>query len=252
MARSIAIASPGENSPLRIDYTQHAGKRYTHTAAEIRVTKGHTMKLYTYDSAPNPARIKMFMDYKDIHIETQQIDMTKTEHLSAAFLDVCPNGTVPTLILEDGRRLTEVIAIAHYLEALYPQRPLLGVTPVEKAMILNWNHRLFQTVFMATAEAFRNAHPAYKDRALPGIRPTAQIPELAVRGRDRLISGLEELDAELATRAFIAGEQFSFADIDLLALIQFAGWAARVKPEPSLTNLHTWHERATQVLNTPA
>lgn len=207
------------------------------------------MKLYTYDSAPNPARLKMFLTYKAIDIDTQQIDMTKLEQHSAAFLEICPNGTVPTLVLDNGKRLTEVIAIAHYLEMLYPERPLLGVTPYEKAMILNWNHRLFQTVFMATAEAFRNAHPAFKDRALPGTHPVAQIPELAERGRDRLIVGLEEMDRELATRPFVAGEQFSFADIDLMALIQFAGWAAKVKPDENLRQLHAWHERASLALN---
>lgn len=210
------------------------------------------MKLYTYDSAPNPARLKMFLAYKHIQIETQQIDMAKLEQLDTAFLEICPNGTVPTLVLENGSRLTEVIAIAHYLEALYPERPLLGVTPLEKAEILNWNHRLFQTVFMATAEAFRNAHPAFKDRALPGPRPVAQIPELAERGRERLIAGLDEINRELATRPFVAGERFSFADIDLLALIQFAAWAAKVKPSDSLTCLHAWHERATNALGASA
>ena len=209
------------------------------------------MKLYTYDSAPNPARLKMFLAYKDIHIDTQQIDMAKLEQHSEAFLETCPNGTVPTLVLNDGNRLTEVIAIAHYLEALYPERPLLGTNSIEKAMILNWNHRLFQTVFMATAEAFRNAHPAFKDRALPGTRPIAQIPELAQRGRNRLIYGLEEMNEELAARAFVAGEQFSFADIDLLALIQFAGWAAKVKPDEKLTHLHAWRARAGVALSTP-
>ena len=204
------------------------------------------MKLYTYDSAPNPARLKMFLDYKDIHIETQQIDMAKLEQHSEAFLATCPNATLPTLVLEDGSRLTEVIAIAHYLESLYPERPLLGVTPVEKAQILNWNHRLFQTVFMATAEAFRNAHPAFKDRALPGVRPIAQIPALAERGRERLHYGFEELNAELENRPFIAGEHFSFADIDLLALLQFAGWAAKAQPDSSLTHLAAWKIRAEQ------
>lgn len=202
------------------------------------------MKLYTYDSAPNPARLKMFLEYKDIHIETQQIDMAALEQKGDAYLSIVPEGTLPTLILEDGTRLTEVIAIAHYLESIYPERPLLGVTPLEKAMILNWNHRLFHSVFMACAEAFRNAHPAFKDRALPGPKAYAQIPELAERGRERLIDSLALLDSELATRPFIAGESFSFADIDLLALLTFAKWAAKVVPDDSLTHLAQWRARA--------
>ena len=207
------------------------------------------MKLYTYDPAPNPARLKMFLAYKGITIDTQHIDMTRLEQHSAAFLAACPNATVPTLVLEDGTRLTEVIAIVHYLEGLHPERPLLGETPLERAMILNWNHRLFQSVFMAAADAFRNAHPAFKDRALPGIRPVTQLPELAERGRSWLIYGFEEMNAELSDRAFVAGSHFSFADIDLLALIHFADWAARTQPDASLKHLAAWTARAEQALN---
>ncbi len=206
------------------------------------------MKLYTFDSAPNPARLKMFLEYKDIHIDTQQIDMAKMEQHSPEYLAVVPEGTVPVLVLEDGTRITEVIAIAHYLESLYPEKPLLGVTPVEKAMVLNWTHRLFNSVFTACAEAFRNTHPAFKDRALPGTTPYAQIPELAERGRNRLVSSLEQLDKELATRPFVAGEHFSFADIDLLALLTFAKWAAKVEADPSLTHLAAWRSRAQESL----
>jgi glutathione S-transferase len=210
------------------------------------------MKLYTYDPAPNPARLKMFLDYKDIHIETQQIDMAKLEQHSEAYLLVVPEATVPVLVLEDGTRVTEVIAIAHYLESLFPERPLLGVTPLEKAMVLNWNHRLFQLVFMAAAEAFRNSHPQFKDRALPGVKPVAQIAALAERGQDRLRYGFEVLNDELAGRDWIAGSSFSFADIDLLALWVFAGWGARMQPDEGLTHLHAWHNRAKAALAVPA
>lgn len=202
------------------------------------------MKLYTFDSAPNPARLKMFLDYKGIDLDTQQIDMSKLEQHSEAYLQIVPEATLPALVLNDGTRLTEVIAIAHYLESLYPERPLLGVTPLEKAMILNWNHRLFHSVFMAVAEAFRNTHPVFENRGIPGTRPYPQIPALAERGRDRLVHGLEILDGELATRDWVAGTDFSFADIDLMALITFAKWGAKVEPDPGLTHLAAWRERA--------
>lgn len=208
------------------------------------------MKLYTFDSAPNPARVKAFIDYKGIVLDTEQIDMMKSEHQSDAYTRLVPEATVPALILEDGTVLTEVIAIVHYLEMLYPERPLLGVTPVEKATILNWNHRLFNMVFAAVAEAFRNAHPAFKDRALPGLKPYPQIPELAERGRTRLHHGFETLDGILASRDFVAGSQLSFADIDLLTAISFAGWAAREEPSPALAHLAAWRVRAGDALAT--
>ena len=202
------------------------------------------MKLYTYDSAPNPARLKMFIEYKGLDIDTQQIDMAKMEQHSPEYLAIVPEATIPVLVLDDGCRITEVVAIARYLESIYPDRPLLGKTPLEQAMVLNWNHRLFHSVFMACAEAFRNTHPAFKNRGLPGTKPVAQIPELAERGRERLKHGLEIIDSELANRDFLAGADFSFADIDLLALLSFAKWAAKVEPDASLVNLAQWRNRA--------
>ena len=172
------------------------------------------MKLYTFDSAPNPARLKMFIDYKGITVDTQQIDMAKAAQLDGSYTDIVPEATLPTLVLDDGTRLTEVIAIAHYLEAVYPERPLLGTTPSERGLILNWNHRIFNTLFMACAEAFRNSHPAYAGRALPGPQNFEQIPALAERGKARLMSALEMTNSELAHRPFIPWQQLSVADID--------------------------------------
>ena len=206
------------------------------------------MKLYTFDSAPNPARIKMFMEYKDIHIETEQIDMAKLGQHDASYLAIVPEGTLPTLVLEDGSRLTEVIAIAHYLESIFVEKPLLGVTPLEKATILNWNHRLFNTLFTAVAEAFRNGHPAFADRALPGTTPYAQIPALVERGRARLSREFEIIDQHLKQHDFVAGSCFSFADIDLLAVLEFARWGAKSTPAEELSAITSWRQRATDKL----
>ena len=206
------------------------------------------MKLYTFDSAPNPARLKMFIDYKGIEIDTVQIDMGKAAQLEADYTEIVPEATLPALVLDDGSRLTEVIAIAHYLEGLHPDRPLLGTSNEEKALILNWNHRLFNTVFMACAEIFRNSHPAYASRGLPGPADMPQIPALAERGRARLDLALKTLEHELGNRPFVAGDNFSFADIDLLAAVVFARWGAKVDLSEKYSNLLAWRARTEAAL----
>ena len=198
------------------------------------------MKLYTFDPAPNPARLHMFMQYKGITLDTVQIDLGAKEQLGEAYLAIVPEATVPALVLGDGTVLCSVIAIAHYLESQYPDKPLLGRTPEERASVLNWNHRLCNDIFAAAADAFRNGHPNYVDRALPGPVNIAQLPELVERGRTRLIAGLEIINEVLAESAFLAGDAFSFADIDLLVAIDFAKWGARLIPDESLTHLHRW------------
>ena len=115
-------------------------------------------------------------------------------------------------------------------------------------MILNWNHRLFNTVFMACAEIFRNSHPAYASRGLPGPADMPQIPALAERGRARLDLALKTLEHELGTRPFVAGDTFSFADIDLLAAVVFAKWGAKVDLSEEYPNLLAWRARTEAAL----
>jgi glutathione S-transferase len=206
------------------------------------------MKLYSFDAAPNPARLKRFMDYKQIELDTTQINLGTEEQLGDAYKAIVPEATVPALVLDDGTVLCAVIAIVHYLEERFPDRPLLGRTPEARATTLNWNHRLFTEIFSPIADAFRNSHPNYKDRALPGVAAVTQLPALADRGQVRLAEGFDMLNRELAQRPFLAGANFSFADIDLLVAIDFAKWAARVTPDPDLHHLGRWREEARDAL----
>lgn len=198
------------------------------------------MKLYTFDAAPNPARLAMFMQYKGISLETTQVNLGTEEQLGEAYRAIVSEATVPALILDDGSVLSAVIAIVHYLESQFPDKPLLGHSPEERAHVLNWNHWLFSEIFSAVADAFRNGHPNYVDRALTGPTNVAQVPELVERGRTRLTQGFAVANERLAKSDFLAGDNFSFADIDLLAAIDFARWGARLSPDESLTHLHRW------------
>ena len=112
------------------------------------------MKLYTFDGAPNPARLTKFMQYKGITLETTQVNLGTEEQLGDTYRAIVPEATVPALILDDGSVLCAVIAIVHYLESRFPERPLLGQNAEERAQVLNWNHRLFSEIFAAAADAF--------------------------------------------------------------------------------------------------
>ena len=134
------------------------------------------MKLYTYDPAPNPRRLTLFMQYKGIELDTQQVDLGTAEQLGDEYRKINPECSVPALVLDDGTVLTEVIGICAYLEALYPDKPLLGSTAKEKAQIISWDHRLFANVFSAIASILRNRSKAMVNRALPGPLDVPQIP----------------------------------------------------------------------------
>ncbi len=201
------------------------------------------MKLYTYDPAPNPRRLALFMQYKGIAIETRQIDLGSAEQLGEAYRAINPECSVPALQLDDGTVLTEVIGICAYLEALHPGKPLLGTTPLEKAQVISWDHRVFAGMTMAIAGMLRNRSKAFENRALPGPLDVPQIAELVERGKLQLAHILPKLDTELASRAWLAGDSFTFADIDLLVSVDFMAWVKQSIPEECL-HLKNWYERA--------
>ena len=205
------------------------------------------MKLYTYDPAPNPRRLALFLKYKGIELDTHQVDLQKLEQHSEEYGAINPLRTVPALVTDEGAVLTEVIAQCVYLEALHPDKPLLGSTPLEKAQVINWDHRLFLTGFMAIADAFRNSHPAFKGSGMPGPLAVEQIPELAERGMLRLKHFWPTMDEQLGQSTWVAGDNLSFADIDMFCIVEFAGWIKEAIPG-DCAHLKAWHERASAEL----
>ena len=77
-------------------------------------------------------------------------------------------------------------------------------------------------------------------RALTGPESYEQIPELAVRGRKRVEQFFHRLDGQLADNTFVAGENFSMADITAMVVVDFAAWVKLEVPE-ELGNLRRWH-----------
>ncbi|EAQ96752.1 glutathione S-transferase family protein [Congregibacter litoralis] len=205
------------------------------------------MHLYTYDPAPNPRRLTLFLSYKGIELPTTQIDMRENEHRGADFLAINPLGTLPALLTDDGVLLTEVIAICDYLESQHPAKPLMGSTPLERALVLSWDHRIFVSIFEAFAEMLRNRSPAFENRALPGPLDVEQIPALEERGRKRFRGSLELFDKELGDKPFLCGDTVSFADIDLLVGVETARWVKESIPE-GCSRLEAWLERTREAL----
>ena len=180
------------------------------------------MLFYDCSTAPSPRRARMFIAEKGLEIETREISIAKGEQLSADFLKVNPRATVPVLITDEGATLTENTAIATYLEARFPEPPLMGQTPDEKAQVAMWNAIAEGQGGMPVAEVLRNSHPAMKGRALPGRLNLDQIPELAARGQKRVDAFFTLLEERLSESPWLAGERFSLADITAYVFIDFA------------------------------
>ena len=93
------------------------------------------MKLYNSDRAPSPRRVRIFLAEKGVSIPCVEVDLAKLEHKTAEFSGLNPFETIPILELDDGTRIAETIAICRYIEALWPEPNLFGLTALEQAKI---------------------------------------------------------------------------------------------------------------------
>ncbi|HZN48619.1 MAG TPA: glutathione binding-like protein, partial [Ramlibacter sp.] len=182
---------------------------------------------------------RILLAEKGIAHATVQVDLRHGEQLGEAFRRINPQCTVPALQTDEGAVLTDNAAITAYLEALHPEPALLGRTPLEKAEVASWNWRIEFEGFLAIAEALRNGSPAMANRALPGPKDYAQIPELAQRGLARAQDFFGALDARLQGREFIAGDRFSVADITAVVAVDFAR-VVKLKPGEQHPHLQRW------------
>ncbi|MEE2567099.1 glutathione S-transferase family protein [Hyphobacterium marinum] len=194
---------------------------------------------YDCATAPSPRRARMVIAEKGLTVEARQVDLRSGEHFFDAFRAINPRCTVPALDTGEGVVLTDNASIAAYLEAIRPDPPLLGVTPVEKALIAEWINRTEFEGLMGVAEAFRNSAPGFKGRALTGPDNYDQIPALAERGRARVAAFYPVLERRLADSPYLGGDQFSIADITAFVFVEFAARAG-VEPEGDFPAMDEW------------
>jgi glutathione S-transferase len=183
----------------------------------------------------------VFINEKGLKLETVEINLRTGEQFGAAFLKVNPLATVPCLELDDGNVILETMAICRYIEALHPTPNLFGAKPLDIARIEQWSRRAEMEGFLPAADALRNGEPRFANRAVPGVRDYAQIPELAERGKTRCQGFFADLDRQLAGREFVATDFFSAADINAYVTVEFAARVG-VKPDSTMSNLLRWYK----------
>lgn len=192
------------------------------------------MKLYDGGRAPNPRRVRIFLAEKGIEIERQQVDLGTLEHKGAAYMAINPLQQVPALELDDGTILTESIAICRYFEALQPEPALFGRNGREAAIIEMWNRRIEQRLLFGVAQVFRHLHPAMKPMENPQITAWGEL------NKPRVMEFLNLLDSELASRAYVASDAFSVADITGLVAIDLMKPAKLAVPD-QMNHLKRWY-----------
>lgn len=199
------------------------------------------MKLYDFEAAPNPRRVRIFAAEKGINLDVVQVDLRGGGQFEDWFRAINPACAVPMLELDDGTRIAETGAICRYFEEIQPEPPLMGGDPLDKAMVEMWHRKMELQGLQAVAEALRNSAEFFKDRAISGPAPYAQIPALAERGKKRLDEFFDILEARLSESPFVGGDRYSVADILALVTVDFAR-VVKARPPETATATAAWHD----------
>lgn len=196
------------------------------------------MKLYDGGRAPNPRRVRIFLTEKGIEVPLVPVDMGAMGHRSPEIASRNPLRRLPVLELDDGTIITESVAICRYFEEMQPEPALFGRGAVGKAQVEMWQRRMELNFLGAVANAFRHLHPAMKEWEVP------QVPEWGEVNKPKVLDFLAFLDGELAGREFVAGDDYSIADITGLIGIDFMK-PARIAVPDECANVRRWYATVT-------
>ncbi|MBB1325049.1 glutathione S-transferase [Pseudoalteromonas sp. SR45-1] len=197
------------------------------------------MKIYDVENFPNPLRVRIALAEKNAtaNVEFVPVDLLNGEHRTKAFLAKNPLAGVPVLELDDGTFISESTAITEYIDTAFEGPSLMGETAKERAVINMMQKRAESMVLDAVATYFHHA--------TDGLGPELETYQNVAWGEkqgEKARQGFSYFNDVLAQSAFVAGEQFSIADITLYTGLVFAGFAQIAIPN-ELTHLVAWQEK---------
>jgi len=147
------------------------------------------------------------LDYEHIKVDFATGDTRRPEHLA-----LNPNGHVP-VIDDDGLILWESMAINLYLAKKYDKNGLYPARPEDEARAWQWS-------FWGMTEVERPLLTALLNRA---VYPERERDTAAADQAEKsLAQPLGVLDGVLSHSAFLLGEQFTVADLNVASILAWA------------------------------
>lgn len=200
------------------------------------------MKIYEAKGFINPARVRIALGEKNAldKVEFVEVDIMKGEHRQPAFKAKNPSASIPVLELDDGTTIAECSAITEYIDHNFPGVSLTGTTPKERAVIHMMQRRAEQNLLDAVGLYFHHATPG-----LGKDLETYQNKEWGEKQKEKAIAGMHYFDQVLAQQEYIAGDNFSVADITAYMGLAFADFA-KIDTPAECQNLKAWREKVAQ------
>lgn len=173
--------------------------------------------LHGFQRSSASFRVRIALNLKRVEYRTVTHDLSLAEHRAPAYLTINPQGLLPAL--EEGSRiLTQSLAIIEYLEARFPQPPLLPPDPAGAARV----RALFQVIAADTHALASMRVGAYLKQRLG--HDDAQVRAWQHHWIGQSFDALETLlSRDPSTGEFSHGDRPSLADIALVPQAHTAG-----------------------------
>ena len=168
------------------------------------------MKLYTYFRSSAAFRVRIALNLKGLAYQPLFVHLAKGEHRKPEYAAVNPQALLPTLVLDDGARLTQSLAIMEYLEEKHPQPALLPKDALGRARVRSLANLVASEI-----------HPLNNLRTLQHLRRALGQTEEQVNAwyRHWVADGLAKLEADLGSDRFCYGDAPTLADCCLVPQI---------------------------------
>ncbi len=168
------------------------------------------LRLYVGRYSGYSQKVRIALAEKGLTETVSCVVLTPEEKQDPAYLQKNPLGLVPTLELEDGTCVPESTPIIEFLDARYPDPPLIPGDPLRRARM----HALDRYNDQALTPAFR----AYWDAARhpPPVGPDAAATAVLA---DRVLDVFRYLETVLTNEPYLVGD-FSIADIAFMQRLQ--------------------------------
>jgi maleylacetoacetate isomerase len=191
------------------------------------------MILYDYFRSSAAYRMRIALNLKGLEAERRFIHLRKGEQRGAGYLEVNPQGLVPTLVIDD-EAFTQSLAIIEYLDETHPSPPLLPEDAKDRAWV--------RSIALAIA---CDIHPLNNLRVLKYLSREFEIDEARRDDwyRHWVSDGFTALEARLAARPagrFCFGDTPTLADIFLVPQVANANRVnTPLEPFPRIRAINT-------------
>jgi len=167
------------------------------------------VKLYTYFRSSAAYRVRIALNLKNLSPDVAAIHLSTAggQHKTPQYRAVNPQMRVPALTLDDGRVLTQSLAIVEYLDEVYPQPPLLPADPVARAQV------------RAAAQLVAcDIHPVNNLMVLNYLKGPLKHDQAEVNAwyHHWVIDGFEALESMIQPGPYAFGAQVTLADLCLV------------------------------------